>query len=739
MVVSRAMLSVERAEPTAPAFSLRFERGRGHLVLTKAFDITGEGRAGRTSVIGRLLELDLDLGPMRGGVRLRGGWASMRTQRTELVSAVLELDLEALTALAPGPVVTLEGALPRGRGVRITVRDPQRVMSFDACPRWRDDDLLLAIHDLRASERRGPTALFDLLEVLSPLPAHLDAEAGAVVLTRPIRALLAEALLPLGMRVPSARGLAYGAPAVVVDGHGRARLRVAVGASASLGAGVVGTSSSSGGVPSPATLDHIERVHAEARLIAGVTKALAEGDLDAARHELAKIRARLDESARERLEAACALETRRVEGQRESELAGPHDSLLPALARARLAVSGPHGGAREPLERAVRSWLEREPSDAFAAAMLVRLAEDARRNDPPRARWLARHAATHIARLPGDDEGWVGTLAQRAVELAEGEVPRAIVEDLLPALGIDRLVGPALELLSAGLPAAGAASALDELLPEDTSAALALALEAIARPELADRAWLRLRMREDAETAVLVAARDERRGDRLAALESWDRAAELATREGRSSDARRAWLRAGALAHALSLDEGAGSRLAQALAAREIVTPDDAVTLVGAIRRADLVELAGRIEQLVLAALAADGGESAELVGALEELLGWALERGAATRARALHAALVRVRPERAGLDALPLEPPLPEEPRRRAERLRTEGRLAEAAALLASLGREERDAATLRAALDLAEREGASETATEIIDTLLGWIGEGPVAEALRKRRARL
>jgi tetratricopeptide (TPR) repeat protein len=238
---------------------------------------------------------------------------------------------------------------------------------------------------------------------------------------------------------------------------------------------------------------------------------------------------------------------------------------------------------------------------------------------------------------------------------------------------------------------------------------------------------------------VLVAARDERRGDRLAALESWDRAAELSSREGRSVDARRAWVRAGHLAHALALDEGASQRLERALSARQTVTAEDAVSLVGAIRRADLVELAGRIEQLVIAAVAADGGESAELVGALEELLGWALERGAATRARALHSSLARVRPERADLDELPLEPTLPEEPRRRAERLRSEGHFAEAAAVLATLGKDERDAATLRAALDLAERSGARETALGIIDTLLAWIGDGPVADSLRKRRERL
>jgi hypothetical protein len=58
---------------------------------------------------------------------------------------------------------------------------------------------------------------------------------------------------------------------------------------------------------------------------------------------------------------------------------------------------------------------------------------------------------------------------------------------------------------------------------------------------------------------------------------------------------------------------------------------------------------------------------------------------------------------------------------------------------VLATLGKDERDAATLRAALDLAERSGARETALGIIDTLLAWIGDGPVADSLRKRRERL
>lgn len=717
------MLSVERAEPSAPAFSLRFERGRGHLVLSRPFEIAGEDRRGQPSVLGRVVELDLDLGPVRGGVRLRGGWSSVRTHHTEVASAVLEVDLEHLSRAVAGPTLVLEGALPGARGVRLCLREGRRIVALDACPRWRDGDLLVALRDVRASERRGSTALADVMEALGPVGAKLDAEAGVLVLARPLRRLLAEALLPLGMRVPGVRGLPHAPPAVIVDGRGRALLRLSVGVAAAT---------------QSATPAEVERAHAEARLVASVTSALAEGDLDAARHELTKVRARLEPSTRDDARAACALASRDLDVDDPSALEG--NALLPALARARRAVSA---GGRDDLERSVRAWLELEPSDALGSALLVRMAEEARRSDGPRARWLARHAAARLARLPVEgaapgETAWITMLAERAIELGEGELSREAIEDLLPALGLAKLVGSSLELAAAGLPAANA-GALDELRPEETSAALALALEAIGRPDLADRAWQRLRLREDAETAGLVAARDERRGDRLAALESWDRAAELAARAGRDADARRAWIRAGSVAHALSLDEAAGVRLERALGARQAVTPEDAVALVSAIRRADLVELAGRIEQLVIVALSADGGESPELVGALEELLGWALERGAATRARALHAVLGRIRPERADLDEMPDEPVEPEEPRRRAERLRSEGRLEEAAATLATLGKSERDAATLRAALDLAERAGARATALDIIGTLLGWIGDGPVADGLRKRRERL
>jgi tetratricopeptide (TPR) repeat protein len=396
------------------------------------------------------------------------------------------------------------------------------------------------------------------------------------------------------------------------------------------------------------------------------------------------------------------------------------EGLVPRLARARQAEAA----SREALEAAMGAWLAVETSDWLASAALVRMAEDAKLDDRGRARWIARRAASRIARLAtsepeGPSEALVA-LTRRAVELAEGELPAELVGELLPLLA-GRHADPA------------------TLPREDASAALALALEATGRPEHAAHLWRELRASEDAETVALVAARDARGGELLAALEGWDRAAELAARLGRAADARRAWVRAADLALALSLEEAASERLERALDTLHAITADDAGALVSTVRRAGLVELAGRVEQLVIVAITADGGESPALLGALEELLAWAVERGAATRARALHATLARVRPERAALEPVPPDPVEPEEPRRRAERLRNEGRLGEAATVLATLGKADRDAATLRGALDLAERAGAWDTAREIIDTLLGWVGEGPVAESLRRRRERL
>lgn len=705
------MLSTEAAAPSSPAFALRFERGRGRLVLTRPFEVRLDARADDDdgACFARLSALELDLGPTRGALRLRGGWTSVRTHRTEALSAVIEVDPSAvaLPTSAGAARVALEGAGPGG-GLRVSFREGRRALACELHPRWRGEDLLLAVRALRATSTRGPSALADLLDLLRGLGAELDAEAGVVVLARPAARLLGEALLPLGMRIPATRGAALDGPTISIDERGRPVLRLRLGASVA-----TPTPSSAGRVPAP-TQSQADP-HAEARLLAPFTRALAVGDVASARHELARVRTRLAPSTLEEMSASLALEP-----EPEAALAPPTgEGLLPRLARARQAASS----SREAAELAVRAWLAIEPSDWLAGATLVRMAEETRLEDRGRARWLARQAAERIAHIAASlksasDE--LGPLTRRAVEIAEGELPAELAHELLPVLARGRTDRDALPL-------------------EEPSAALALALEALGRSDDASSVWSRLRGSEDAETVALVAARDARRGETLAALEGWDRAAELAARLGRAADARRAWVRAADLALSLSLEEAASERLERALDTLHAITADDAVSLVATVRRAGLVELAGRVEQLVIVAITADGGESPALLGALEELLAWAVERGAATRARALHATLARVRPERAALEPLPPEPAEPEDPRRRAERLRNEGRLAEAASVLAALGKSERDAATLRGALDLAERADARETARDIIDTLLGWVGEGPVAEALRRRRSRL
>jgi cytochrome c-type biogenesis protein CcmH/NrfG len=73
------------------------------------------------------------------------------------------------------------------------------------------------------------------------------------------------------------------------------------------------------------------------------------------------------------------------------------------------------------------------------------------------------------------------------------------------------------------------------------------------------------------------------------------------------------------------------------------------------------------------------------------------------------------------------------------ADALRREGRHADAALALARAGRATRDAATLRAALDLAERAGAWRSALEVIGLALEVVGAGPARAALERARSRI
>jgi hypothetical protein len=76
---------------------------------------------------------------------------------------------------------------------------------------------------------------------------------------------------------------------------------------------------------------------------------------------------------------------------------------------------------------------------------------------------------------------------------------------------------------------------------------------------------------------------------------------------------------------------------------------------------------------------------------------------------------------------------------RARYESLRKEGRDAEAALALARVGALLRDTATLRAAVDLAERVGDRDRALDVVELALRAVGDGPARDALLRRRARI
>lgn len=437
--------------------------------------------------------------------------------------------------------------------------------------------------------------------------------------------------------------------------------------------------------------------------------ALIEGRIDDAMREFGKVEARLGAASRSAWRTTLELEHDDRSG------ADGRASTLPWLRQLAAAVGAESSSQRS--DDVLAAWQRSEPSTTFAGAVLVQLARTLRASSPERSRALALRALEAFARAaPRDDDPFVIALAALAIEVAG---------DALDASHAERWLGP----IETNLDERHGHAAL----------VLALLLEAAGRHVEAGRAFARAATLDEPLVAAALAEREERRGEALRALEAWDRTASLAQASRSSVLVRRASLRAARIALTLGLDEVAAVRIDRALDAAGALDGRDVLSLVGAVGRSKQAELITRVEELVLRALPASGEASSELVAALEQLLEGAIERQARPRAAALLEGLQRARPDRAELYVLPEEVRPAEDPRRRAERLRAEGHDAEAARVLAELGLADRDAATLRAALDLAERAAAHDTARTILDALLEWVGPGPVADGLRRRRARL
>lgn len=209
-------MSVELVRPTAegPRFDLRFERGRVHLSLGRPLGIDG------VTIEHLVIALDF-----RGPVDLRGGAKRFRHHR----GRVIELRLRVRPA-------RLASWIDEGRALRVedraapshddtslgaAYRDEAGVLAFDVGLAFDGVDLVASPREL-AWVRGSPRSAWERWAKLAErVGGRADATNGVLRIERPIRALLAEVLLPHGWRVPDERGcgvrLAASADVIVVE------------------------------------------------------------------------------------------------------------------------------------------------------------------------------------------------------------------------------------------------------------------------------------------------------------------------------------------------------------------------------------------------------------------------------------------------------------------------------------------------------------------------------------------
>ncbi|HEY8432344.1 MAG TPA: hypothetical protein VIL20_28420, partial [Sandaracinaceae bacterium] len=143
-----APLPKRRREPArpllpGPRFALRFEDGRGLLVLAKPLRFA----------FGTVEALELSLGALRFPLDLSAGAARFRTHRTVLRRARARLDVSAwIAAREPYRLVPLSA---REGAWTFALTDPFGTVAFDAHVRIEGADLWIAIASAR-SVGEGP-------------------------------------------------------------------------------------------------------------------------------------------------------------------------------------------------------------------------------------------------------------------------------------------------------------------------------------------------------------------------------------------------------------------------------------------------------------------------------------------------------------------------------------------------------------------------------------------------------
>lgn len=666
-----------------PRFALRFEAGHGVLSLARPLALVSE----RGGAYGEIEELEIDLGRLRGPIDVRGGASRFRSRRGAVTRASVRIDLDALAAEASSEALEARVTHVGAEWVELVLRDSTRSLAIGLVPAWEGEHVVLALRAVRAAIDGPRTPHGDALAMLGALGAALDRERGVLRVDDPIRRALTEALVPHGHRVPSLRGV----PRAALQLDGRTlRMRA-------------GTANGATSAGARAALE-------EARVLAPVLGALADDREDVARG-----------AARE-LDAGGAAAPALAALLRELDhAAGASVSTdEPGLAlRAALAGRDPEGAARW-----ARRLAQAERSDDLAVEALRAASRLTRDSDPATSADLAARA---LARRPRDAELALEWLDRAAHVLEiEGLVDgvHAIVSTMVGPRRADVLRAAAALLERAGRPdeTLRAREEAARLAPDDPSV-----LEALATSLAAE-------------------------GRREEALAAWDRVAELHT--GDPDGAARARIQAAELAIRAGHVASAAARLEQAAERAEssALRLHALRALSGARRALGAADAAAEVDARVLELAEREGG--AVLSSALREVARAAIDAGAEARARAAIDAL-----RRAGEDAGELERELDQQAlaaldaqapehgagapgeralaaRAIAERLRASGRLGDAARALARAGVITRDAATLRAALELAEKAEAWDAALEVIERAIEVVGDGPARAQLEARR---
>ena len=670
------------ASPSGPGFALRFEAGRGILVLARPI-LEGPFT---------LAALELDLGRLPSPVDLRAGAARFRHRRATVLRGEVRIDLDALASAQSTP----ERRLRRLGDDELVVHTAVRTLVARLVAAHDGRDLLVAVTNARAALEGSAPALVEALTTLVDLGARFEPSLGVVRLIDPVQRVLTELLVPHGWRVPELASVPRHAPIVA---GGALVLRV--------------------GTRSEISPD-VRAVLEEARVVAPVLSACLEQRTgEAARRAADPTPAGVDSDALAALRA---------------DLLGVADAWPNADVHRGVALRAAlAAGDAEGASAAARALALHERCDDVAIEALGAAANLAAETDAAIAASLAGEA---LARRPRDRALALAWL-DRAGRTSDADALRLGVSALRAAFH-----GPArFEIVRA----------------------CAAALTASGSHADARRSWEEACLLAPDDPACLegLATTLGALGEHEAALAAWDRAS-----DGRAAAGAFPCVQAASHAEALGHLAGAARRLEQAIAHG---APDalavEALARLSRLRRA----LGARDAAAESDARLLEFAEHPNLAGlsaALFDAARAALSDGAEPRARACIAALRRIRPgadDRDGgpalrdlesdADALALQALDREAPERSerdpferarnaraiAERLRASGRLADAARALARAGVIARDAATLRAALDLADKASDAAAALEVISRALEVVGTGPARAFLEARQRSL